>query len=570
MSVSPPVSKSVESSQGGGASPRPAVRTGAARLGRFAAAHALFGCVLAAAVWIRVIAVRGYPAPLWFGDSQGYLKAAIHLAPGATRPSGYPFLLWLIKPFHSFTVMVAVQHAVGVLIGVLVYVLVWRAARAAWPPAPDGAAGRFGRFGWRVWVPGLIAAPLTVPVLMPVHQIALEHMLMADNLFTFILLAAVTAALWRRRTTWWLGALAGLLAACAALTRSAGLPLIAVILVAMVLRRAGWRACVAAVLAFVAPMLGYMGWFKAEHGEFALSKADQIWLYGRTAAFADCKVIKPRPELAIMCPKRTDPRMSPAFASMWTGDSPFRKIPGWVTGPTANKLAGEFAWAAIKAQPGDYAKVVYEDTMRSFDWEREAYPTPWTWLQYEFPEGEGWPDEQALIAEQYDPGGGEFRVVDPWAGTMLKYQDRYAMPDAVLGIILLAGLAAALPHVRRDGRWAVLGPVRHWGTGAILPWGMSLALLVIPAATADFDYRYILPAVPFACLALGLALIPPPRELRTAPAPREDDHGDAPTEPAEPAPEAPEKETADDKEPAEEQDREPAKEPVGDEAADAR
>ncbi|MFB4305996.1 hypothetical protein [Actinomadura sp. GTD37] len=473
--------------------------------------HVPFAGVLAAAIWIRVIAVLGYPAPLWFGDSPGYLASAVELRPGETRPSGYPFLLWLIKPFHSFTVMVSVQHAIGVLTGVLVYVLVVRAGRAAWPLDEPS-----GRWAWRAWLPPVLAAALTVPVLIPVQQVALEHMLMSDSLFAFLLLAAVAAALWRRRSTWWLGALAGAFAAFAALTRSAGLPLIAVILVAMLLRRAGWRACVSATVVFALPVVGYMFWFQSEYGQFKMAKAESIWLYGRTAAFADCRVIKPEPELQIMCPQRSDPRISPAFASMWTEDSPFRNIPGWVTGEEANRLAGEFAWQAIGKQPGDYANVIVHDTMMAFEWDREPYPTPWTWLQYDFPEGEAWSDSQALAAEKYDPDGGEAKVVQPWAGKIRTYQDNFAMPGTILGILLLCGLAAALPHVRQRGRWRPLGPATHWGTGAILPWGTSLALLVIPAATADFDYRYVVPAVPFACLALGLALLPPPRKPRPA------------------------------------------------------
>ena len=42
----------------------------------------------------------------------------------------------------------------------------------------------------------------------------------------------------------------------------------------------------------------------------------------------------------------------------------------------------------------------------------------------------------------------------------------------------------------------------------MLPWVTAVVLLVFPVAVADFDYRYLLPVLPFACLAAGLAFAP--------------------------------------------------------------
>jgi hypothetical protein len=63
---------------------------------------------------------------------------------------------------------------------------------------------------------------------------------------------------------------------------------------------------------------------------------------------------------------------------------------------------------------------------------------------------------------------------------------------------------------------ALLSLRLHWrprGT-SMLPWVTAVALLVTPIAIADFDYRYLIPVIPFAALAAGLSFAP----RRTVPA----------------------------------------------------
>lgn len=449
----------------------------------WARTHALLGVALTGAVILRVVAIAGYPSALWTNDSPGYLGTALTLKPSQTRPCGYSLLLWALRPLHSFTVVIAVQSVLAVLTAVMVYGLVLRAGLAAWPG--------------RNRLLGAAAAVATVPILFDGNLLQLEHELLSDELFAFLLVCAVTTVLWRRRLSWWTSGLAGALLGCAAVTRTAGIPLVLVAVVGMLARWSGWRTTGAAIAvsigAFTLPVAAYATWFHSNYDRFALTNADAIWLYGRTAGFADCTQIKPPPELAIMCPKHSggSPGVTPAFRAMWTKDSPFRRIPGSYTGRQANAMSAEFAWAAIKTQPADYLRVIIQDTLQSIS----PGLSP-----YQFPEkGAGWllrvPDPRG--AERYGGATAQPRVVEPYARWIRFYQAHCYLPGPVLGALLAAGLTGMLIQVRQ----------RRVPT--VLPWLMSAALLVIPAATAAFDYRYVLPAIPLACLAAALAFIPP-------------------------------------------------------------
>ena len=466
------------------------------RVVSFGAAHGVFGTALLAALALRVLAVAGYPTALWFGDSVGYLRSALRLEPSPTRPSGYSVMLRMLEPLHSFVAVVSVQHLIGLATAVLLYALVWRhARRAAW-------SRRRGP-----WLPGLLGTAVTLPVLFDAYQIELEHLLLADSLFMLLVVAAVVVLLWRPAVSLRAAAAAGVLLGLAATTRAIGLPLLAVVLLWSLLRRRGLLKAlvpaVAAVIAFAAPVGLYMTWYHRAHGTFAMTESEKTFLYGRTMSFADCSAIRPRPDLRPLCPRTPPKDVSPPYAALWTDRSPFADMERGKVG--GNDRAGEFAAAAILTQPGDYVRVVARDTLRAFWWKRTVHPSPWTFQKYEFPAREQpLSKRQARVARPYAHVGGTRPVVEPYAGWMRTYQDWVYLPGIGLGMLLLA--AAAGMVLRRGPRRRVL-----------LPWTMSLALLVVPAATADFDYRYVLPAVPLGALAACLAFTPRPRTLGHAP-----------------------------------------------------
>src|SRR6185437_15381777 len=97
------------------------------------AEHWLFGLVLVAALVVRIVTALAFRPIMWFGgDSASYLATGLRLIPDPSRVGGYGFMLWVLRPLHSFALVGAVQHLMGLAMGVLIYLLARRYGLPAW------------------------------------------------------------------------------------------------------------------------------------------------------------------------------------------------------------------------------------------------------------------------------------------------------------------------------------------------------------------------------------------------------------------------------------------------------
>ena len=445
--------------------------------------HRLFVIVLIPAVLLRVDAELGYRWQAWFNDSFEYISNTIHFQLDPVRVSGYSIGLKILQPFHSYALITILQHLMGLAVAVMVYALARR------------------RFSAPAWLATLAA----VPVLYDGFEIELEHLILGDVPFLFLLTAATTLLLWDRSGPSLRKCVAvGLLLGIADCVRSVAVPLLPVFAVYMIIRGFGWRKVAAAVVACLIPVSGYAAVFDLEHGQFAMEDAGGVFLYSRVMTFAECpKMHVPADELWLCTVVPPDQRPI-AQEYIWAGQSPLDRFPPPAFSPAVNKLAKDFAIRAIEAQPLDYARAVAADTWRVFGWQRHVFPNAQTYDEYEFlaqaPPIPTWDDASLgrykSYAAAYVQGNPNTQVVNPYAAIIRYYQEYVWLPGTIYGLILLAGLGG------------IAAAWRRLGGEALLPWAISLALIVVPAATAEFDYRYVLPAVPFACLAAVIAFSP--------------------------------------------------------------
>jgi hypothetical protein len=177
----------------------------------------------------------------------------------------------------------------------------------------------------------------------------------------------------------------------------------------------------------------------------------------------------------------------------------------------------------------------------SVEWPRHPYPDPGTVYFYYFhltpypiPAHHTWVAGGTAYSDAVQYGHATpSRVVRPIAILIDGYQRVFYTYGPLFGLILLTGLGGVLRIRRRPGgrpvlAWSPRGSAGSGGddppepprrAGSMLPWATAVVLLVFPVAVADFDYRYLLPVLPFACLAAGLAFAPAPARVPSPPEP---------------------------------------------------
>lgn len=448
---------------------------------RFARRHGLFGAVLLVAAGVRAIVMLGYPGPLLYPDSVAYVINTLKLVPDQLRPAGYPIMLRLLDPLHSLAAVVAIQHAMGLTAGILGYALLRR---------------RFGLPGWG-------ATLAMIPVLLSAYAMQIEHFLLADSLFAFLIMIALVVMMWRPDPPLWACALAGLLLAAAVIVRTQGAPLLIVFVVCLLIRFGGWRTITSVIvicLAFALPVVGYAAWFDRSNDSFHLTTSDGAFLYAEVTTFADCAKIQPPADERFLCLK-VPPRLRAAYAPyyLWRQD-PLMTVPGGRTGNRADKIGVDFALQAIRAQPLDYLRAVGENFGETFvphSGHPRAFTIAWagtqSQLDYMFPAAAPiWPETgNAGLFVAYDGARPDTRVVQPYAGWIQSYQRYVVVSGPLLGMIAVFGLGGLIVAWRRIG-----GP-------ALLPWLTGMTLLVTPAAVL-FDVRFVVCAIPPLCLAAGI------------------------------------------------------------------
>jgi hypothetical protein len=429
------------------------------RITPFAREHRLFAGALAVGALLRILVLVTYqPAGLFSSDSYKYLIDAHRLRPGPAHPFGYPALLALLRPFHHLAVVAALQHLLGLAIAVALYALLRRL----------GA--------------GKIAATLGVlPWLLDALVLNVEQYVMAETLFAALVVAGLAVLCRSERLSPRAAVAGGLLLGLATLTRTVGLALIVPALGYVLLRRAGARQAAALVVAFALPVLAYASAYRAAFGTFGLTNIDGLVLYGRVAPFADCKgrLCDPRPRS-----ERPGPNYYVSVPA-----SPINRL--HVSASARNRAGRRFFSRIVRQQPGDYLRQVGSDLVRYAKPTRATRTRDWPYETWRFHDTYSEPDRRRAAVRAY---GGTLRLLKGPARFLATYS-RYAItPGPVLALALALGFVGGILRRRAD---------------CLLLASSGFLLLLVPAATAVFDYRFAVPSLALlpAAGALGASVL---------------------------------------------------------------
>jgi hypothetical protein len=448
---------------------RPGLGTRTLRLAR---RHLALLVVLALAAVARGYVTAAYSTALWFPDSGTYVDRAASLEPAVDRPWGYSAFLALLDPVTLFRDVAVIQHVLGLVMIVLVYALLQRRGVSRW-----------------------VSVLAVLPLAFDAYLLDIEHFILAETLFMFLMTLAVVLLLARERPGPLLVGTVGVLMGMLTLTRTVGLFLVGVLFVYLVVRllvrTLRWTAVVAFLVGVAALLLPYAAWFNSVHGSFALTDYTGHFLYGRVATFVQCEELDVPERLQPLCPTLPPEERRPGDQFVWFPDSPANAVENGVPVWSEEELA-EFATIAIQGQPWDYLRQLVSETVHYVEPGRVSGPqdTCPTWWSFPY----------VAPIEQYDCtpllAPGPYGYDKEMVGNLRSYQRYFYTPGPLLGVCLVVGLGALL--VRRRSWPDRLDP-------ALLAL-LGFTLMAGPAATASFDFRYVLPTLAVLPPAAALAL----------------------------------------------------------------
>jgi hypothetical protein len=455
-------------------------------------AHAPLLLLLAAGLVLRILALVAIYPGIWFTDSNGYILTAATGTLSTIRVSGYALFVAPFLHAGSAAGLIAAQHLIGLGIVVLLYALLRR--RGVARP---------------------IATLAVVPAALDAYVIQVEHTIMSETIFHAALAGAFALLLWQDRPGLATAAGTGVLLGYAGVVRSVALPLIAVFLLYVLMRRLGWRELVAVGAGWAVVVAGYAAIYDVQHGRFGFTDSGGRYLYGEVAPFIDCSRLPDLPAgERVLCPPG-GVNQTPSTAT-WSAKSPILELP-----PGSDAVVRDFSRRVLRDQPLRYAGTLARDVLHYFEPGHRTGRNDPSLAPWQFPtDPDHWgvPGYLGPIRPADGDVHGPKPPIDPMAGEphtnpavsrLLHDYQRWAfVTGPALAACLIVVLAA---FVMRRGAW------RLRLDAALIAAAVVTSLLVANAITM-FSYRYGLTAtilLPVAAALAGSALLEP-KKRRTA------------------------------------------------------
>jgi glycosyltransferase involved in cell wall biosynthesis len=425
--------------------------------------------VLTAGATLRGFVIVAYAPFFWFPTTDAYLAAAEVVRPGEAHPWGYSGFLFFADLGLNYRQIVALQHLLVLVLAALLYAFLVRRGVAK-------------------VLAGLAIVPLSLSPLL----VNIEHHLLPEPLFLFLLTAAILVLVWRDSAPSLRAcAGAGFLAAAAGLTQLVGLVMIVPLVVYLICRRAGAIRLATMLLAFAIPLGGYLLWMNATYGLSAFTTWRGKHLYARVAPFAQCDQLgELTAQQRLLCDSRpVEQRPGPEWY-LWSGrNAPAHELPDSV-------LLG-FARKVIAHQPLDYLRAVAGGTAHVFypgQRQRPREPCVAHW---------GFPDPLPGRCRADRVGSDTWREHPVTVNRTLAHGlSQYGRLDYLIGPAFLACVLVAL--------FALVWRPRAGGSRARLDAALfaavGLALTIAAVATANFSYRYTVPLYSTLPIAAAIAL----------------------------------------------------------------